>query len=306
VTLAIMMMTISFINTNLNAIKALNTLSTNAKRRDKASQQLASGYKVETSADDPSGYAISQRLSNAILTSNRSQQNIQDGTSLLDVTDGTLGVITDSLQRVRELTIQLASDVNNTNQRAILGQEIRSLLEDIDRQSAASEFNGVKLLNGTATNARIQLGGESNLVSNTIDVTPALANSSSTALGLVATPKTGRWFATSLNDIFNAGTTQLDSSDKALSFLQDVDAALTQVGSQRSRVGAYLNQLNRAFDFLGQYSQNLEASRSRIRDTDVAKASADYTQNNVLTQASTSILTQANSQYEQVLQLLQR
>lgn len=300
-------MPVNFINTNVNALKALKNLRTNTQRTNEAAGQIASGLQVSRSADDASAYSISQRMSNELQGSTRALQNVQDGTSMLEVTEGALSTLTDSLQRVRELAVQLASDSNSIDQRSVIGQEIRSILEDIDRRSAEAQFNGVKLLDGTTTEAKIQIGVGSDTASNTIDLAAAFTNSNSTALKLYGTSYTSppRWSALTLDDIFNNGVTQIDSSDKALLFIQDTDNAITQLNTQRATVGALSNQLQRAADYLDLHLTNLSGSKSRLIDTDIAKASAQFTQAQVLQNAATSILSQANTQNENVLRLLQ-
>jgi flagellin len=297
----------AFINTNVNALRALKTLRLNTQRTNQAAGQIASGYKVARSSDDASAYSISQRMANEIQSSTRAIQNVQDGTSMLDVTEGALSTITDGLQRIRELAVQMASDSNSAQQRGVLAQEVRSIIEDIDRRTAEAQFNGVKLLDGTTTEAKIQAGVGSDPASNTIDIAASFANSSGQALKLYGTAYTTpvRWSALTLNDIFNNGVTQIDSSEKALLFIQDTDAAINQLNAQRATVGAFSNQLQRAGDYLELHVNNLSGSKSRLVDTDVAKASAEYTQAQVLQNAATSILSQANVQNENVLKLLQ-
>lgn len=300
-------MPLNFINTNINALKALKTLQFNTQRTTQAAGQIASGFKVARSSDDASAYSISQRMTNEIQASSRAIQNVQDGTSMLDVTEGALSTVTDGLQRIRELAVQLSSDLNSSEQRGVLAQEIRSIVEDINRRSSEAQFNGVKLLDGTTTEARIQAGIGSDPASNTIDLTTAFANSSGTALKLYGTAYTSpaRWSAMTLDDIYNNGVSQIDSSDKALLFLQDTDNAIKQLNTQRATVGAFSNQLQRAGDYLELHVNNLSGSKSRLVDTDVAKASAEYTQAQVLQNAATAILSQANVQNKNVLQLLQ-
>jgi flagellin len=298
----------AFINTNVNALRALKTLRLNTQRTNQAAGQIASGYKVARSSDDASAYSISQRMANEIQSSTRAIQNVQDGTSMLDVTEGALSTITDGLQRIRELAVQMASDSNSTEQRGALGQEIRSIIEDIDRRTAEAQFNGVKLLDGTTTEAKIQAGVGSDPASNTIDIAASFADADGQALKLYGTAYTTpvRWSALTLDDIFNNGVSQIDSSDKALLFIQDTDNAIKQLNAQRATVGAFSNQLQRAGDYLELHVNNLSGSKSRLVDTDVAKASAEYTQAQVLQNAATSILSQANVQNENVLRLLQQ
>ncbi|MFN7311391.1 MAG: flagellin [Vampirovibrionales bacterium] len=297
-------MPLQFINTNLNAIRSLQTLRLNTARTDNAAQDIASGKKINSSSDDASGYAISQRLSVDILTGQRADQNIQDGLSMLQVTEGSISVMGDNLQRIRELAVQMANDVNGTDQRNSLAKEMRALLDDMNRLSASSQFNGMNVLDGSLLDAKVQIAGGSNLATNTIDILGAFAQLDSTTMGLEAVVDPPRWTPATLNDIFDGTTTQLNSSDRVLSYLGDIDNALTFLNGQRSTIGALSNQLERAGSFVGLSTLNIEASRSRIVDTDIAKASAEYTQAQVLQNAAVSILQQANVSNQAALQLL--
>jgi flagellin len=297
-------MPLQFINTNLNAIRSLQTLRLNTDRTDRAAQHIASGKKINSSADDASGYAISQRLTVDILTGQRADQNIQDGLSMLQVTEGSMSVMGDNLQRVRELAVQMANDVNGTDQRNSLAKEMRALLDDTNRLSIASQFNGMNMLDGSLTDAKVQIAGGSNLSTNTIDIVGAFAQLDTTTMGLEGVVAPPRWTPATLNDIFDGTTTQLNSSDRVLSYLGDIDNALQFLNRQRSTIGALSGQLERAGSFSSLTTLNMQASRSRIVDTDVAKASAEYTQAQVLQNAAVSILQQANVSNQAALQLL--
>jgi len=297
-------MPLQFINTNLNAIRSLQTLRLNTDRTDRAAQHIASGKKINSSADDASGYAISQRLTADILTGQRADQNIQDGLSMLQVAEGSMSVMGDNLQRVRELAVQMANDVNGMDQRNSLAKEMRALLDDTNRLSIASQFNGMNVLDGSLTDAKVQIAGGSNLSTNTIDILGAFAQLDTTTMGLEGVVAPPRWTPATLNDIFDGTTTQLNSSDRVLSYLGDIDNALQFLNGQRSTIGALSNQLERAGNFSGLSTLNIQASRSRIVDTDIAKASAEYTQAQVLQNAAVSILQQANVSNQAALRLL--
>jgi flagellin len=295
------------INTNVQSLNAQRVLGGNVKSLGKSLEKLSSGYRINRASDDAAGLQISEGLRSQIRGSDQANSNVQDGINLLNTTDGGLETITNNLQRVRELAVQMASDSNSTQQRGVLAQEIRSIIEDIDRRTAEAQFNGVKLLDGTTTEARIQIGAGSDTASNTIDISASFANSNGQALKLYGTSYTSpaRWSALTLDDIYNNGVTQIDSSQKALLFIQDTDTAIKQLNAQRATVGAFSNQLQRASDYLELHVNNLSGSKSRLVDTDVAKASAEYTQAQVLQNAATAILSQANVQNENVLKLLQ-
>jgi flagellin len=297
-------MPLQFINTNANAIRSLQTLRVNTARTDKAAQDIASGKKVNRSSDDASAYAIGQRLQVEILTGQRSEQNIQDGLSMLQVTEGSVSVMSDNLQRIRELAVQMANDVNNAEQRTSIAKEMRALLDDTNRLSGASQFNDLKVLDGSLTDAKVQIAGGSNLATSTIDLAGAFAKLDTVSMGLEGVVAPTRWTPATLNDIFDGTTTQLNSSERVLSYLGDIDNALQRVNAQRSSIGALSGQLERAGSFSSLTTLNMQASRSRMMDTDVAKVSAEYTQAQVLQNASVSILQQANISNQAALQLL--
>lgn len=298
-------MSAGIINTNQGSLIALYNLQTNSRRVDKVTAQLGSGVKISRAADDVSGYSIAKTLQTQVRGINRASQNVQDAQGVLEITDSALSTMTDNLQRIRELLVGMASDSNSIDQRNAYAQEVRGLLDDMDRIATATNFNGNNLLDGSATNAFIQIGIRSNATTDAIDITSALAATDSTTLGLVLGPNSGAYI-TSLNDIFNGTTTQLNSSDAVYGYLQDVDTALASLGARRASVGSFQNQLNRAYDYLAQQGTNLDVARSRIEDTDVAAASAELIQAQVLQKAAVSVLSQSNSTNDAVLQLLQQ
>jgi flagellin len=300
------MMTINFVNTNMNAVRALETLRKNNTRASKAAEQIAGGKRLINSGTDPSGWAITQRMGYDIGTQTRARQNIQDGVSMLEVTEGSLSVIGENLQRIRELAVQMASDVNSQVERNHIGKEMRALLEDITRMSDSSKFNEMNVLDGTLLDARVQLNGGSNLALNTLDITSAFVDSDITALGLIAKVAPPRWTPATLNDIFDGTNTQLNSSERVLSYMMDIDEAIKTVNAQRATIGSFSNTLTNTDEYLDLNVANQTISRSRIEDTDVAKVSAEYSQAQVLQNAAVSILGQANNTNESVLQLLQR
>jgi flagellin len=297
-------MTVKFVNSNLNAIKALQTLRTNTNRVDRAAQDIASSKKIRSSADDASGYAIIQNLNFDLLTSQRATQNVQDGLSMLQTTEGSLSVMNDNLQRIRELVVQGASDTYGPEQRTNIAKEMRSLLDEINRMSAAATFNGSNLLDGSLTDAKIQIAGGSSLTGNTIDIVGAFAKIDTTTLGLEGVVDPPRWTPSTLNDIYDGTTTQLTTADRMRSYLKDLDNALSVISNRRGTIGALSNQLEGANEYINNSILNITASRSRLEDTDIAKSSAEYTQAQVLQNAAVSILSQANVSNQAVLQLL--
>lgn len=284
-------------NTNISSLIAQRRLDINHKSLNKSLERLSSGYRINRAADDAAGLTISQNLVSSIRRMQQASRNTLDGVSVLQTAEGSLSVIGDNLQRVRELTVQAANDTNDPVSRQAISNEIQSLLSDIDRIATATNLNGIQLLDGSATNAQLQIGPNSNPVTNTIDLTAALADSRSEGLGLVGAPPLT--FA-DITDI------DLSSSTVATSFLADVDAALQAVNVQRATVGSLQNKLDSVTSNLEQGIENFSSSNSRIRDVDVAAEAAQMTQSQILTEAATTVLSQTNQLPRMILNLLKQ
>lgn len=283
-------------NTNVSSLIAQRSLSRNSTSLQKSLEKLSSGYRINRAADDAAGLTISQNLVSSIRRMQQANRNTQDGVSVLQTAEGSLSVIGDNLQRIRELTVQAANDTNDGVARQSISNEIQSILSDVDRIAASTNLNGIFLLNGTATNAKLQIGGSSNAVTNTIDLSPALTNANSAGVGIVGGTQT---FA-------SVAAISLSSSTLANSFLADVDTALKNVNVQRASIGSFQNKLESVSSNLDQSVENFSASNSRIRDVDIAAETSQMTQSQILTQAATSVLSQTNQLPQMILSLLQK
>ncbi len=273
------------INTNVSAINAQRNLATNGNNLNRSFERLSSGFRINRAADDAAGLQISEGLRSQIRGVNQAINNASDGYNMLSVAEGSLSVIQDNLQRIRELTVQAANDTNGTSQREAITQEIQARMDDIDRIAGAAEFNGNKLLDGSASSFFIQVGAGTDASLDTINIGSALADATATAgLGL--------------------GSVDVSNNSAALSFLTDVDAALSTVGELRATIGSFQNRLDSAINNLAITAENFEAAESRIRNVDVAKESANLTKYQILQQASASILSQANQSPQLALSLL--
>jgi flagellin len=294
------------VNTNVNSLIAHRSLSFNGMRVSKSMEKLASGFRINHAADDAAGLTISENLMGQIRGTKQALKNANDGISILQIAEGSLSVIGENLQRIRELVIQAANDTNSTTQRNAIEEEIRARLNDNDRIANAAQFNGINLLDGTATNALLQIGANSAVATNTVDITTALADARSGLTGL-AVVGAGQTFATvaaiDLNAIVAPATTAGGTNRL---FLDDIDAAITTLTSRRSTIGSLQNQLESVINNLTLAVENFSASNSRIKDLDVAAETATYTQYQILQQASVSILSQANQTPNLALQLLQK
>lgn len=283
-------------NTNITSLIAQHRLDVNSSALRKSLERLSSGQRINRAADDAAGLTISQNLVSSIRRMQQASRNTLDGISVLQTTEGSLSVIGDNLQRVRELTVQAANDTNDAVARQSISNEIRSLLSDIDRIASSTNLNGISLLDGTTTDAQLQIGPNSNPVTNTIDLSLALTDASSLGLGIIGViPKT---FAT-------VAAIDLSTGALATSFLTDVDAALQAVNVQRATVGSLQNKLESVSSNLEYGVENYASSNSRIRDVDMASETALMTQSQILTQAATTVLSQTNELPRMILNLLQ-
>ncbi|MDX2085428.1 MAG: flagellin [Candidatus Melainabacteria bacterium] len=294
------------VNTNVFALNALYTLGGHTNNIDKALERLSSGSRINRSSDDVLDNSQSGVLKAQLRSLEQAQKNTQDGISLLAVVDGSLGVIGEHVQRIRELTVQLANDSYALRERQAMAQEMALLAQDIDRVASAANFNGLALLDGTSTSlGELQVGIGSASIVNTVDVGPALADSRTNALGIIGGPNAGA-FITSINDISNplTGTTQLTDNGQATLFLQDLDLALNTLYNRRATVGALSNQLQDVNQSLSEANINVSAFHSVLRDADIAAEMSVLTQSRILEEASSMILNQANQQRNAVQQLL--
>jgi flagellin len=275
------------INTNVSSLNAQRHLSLNTINLHKTMEKLASGFRINKAADDAAGLQISETLRAQIRGSQKALDNVQDGVSILNMMDGAMSTITENIQRMRELAVQAANDTLASTQRSAIKLELDQLALDITRVSDATDFNGVKVLNGSmASNFFIQVGPNAN---NTVDRIDMAAGN--TFADIDAT-------ALAVNNLI---VTDNANSQTTISTL---DAALATVNGRRATVGALTNRLQSAATNLQVNIENLSAAESRIRNVDVAKESAQLSRNQILQQASSTILAQANQSPQIALSLL--
>jgi flagellin len=269
------------INTNIMAIDTYRNYSINNNNVSNAVSKLSSGYAINSASDDAAGLAISEKMRAQIRGLDTASKNSEDAVSLMQTAEGALDESQSILQRMRELSVQSSSDTNDdTVDRAALDEEFGQLKNELDDISSKTQFNGTNLLDGTYTGKIVQTGSNQG---DTLSIT--LDSSSSSALGVDS----------------STVATQSDASDA----ITAVNTAINTLSTQRSYIGALENRLNDKISNLNTSSENLSAAESRIRDVDMASEMTTYTQNNILVQASTAMLAQANSQPQAVLKLLQ-
>ncbi len=272
------------INTNTQSIAAQRNLNLNHDAQNKSLEKLASGTRIVRAADDAAGLAISEKLKAHIRSMRQAERNANDGISLVQVAEGGMNEVGNILTRMRELSIQSASDTIGDVERGFINKEIKGLKEEIDRIALSTEFNGKKLLDGNAETLDIQVGIKNNDFEDRFKFNAKALTSTLAALGV--------------SDVDNATK---EGSQRNLEML---DGAITKINENRSELGALQNRLQSTINNLGIYRENLAAANSRIRDTDVAEETSDLTRNNILTQATISVLGQANANSQMALKLL--
>ena len=273
------------VNTNVGALQAYNALSHNQAMQQSAMEKLSTGLRINKAADDAAGLAISQGLTSQINGMGVAVRNAQDGINLAQIADGALGTSQSILQRMRDLAVQAANDTNDSGARSDIQAEMDKLATTLDNIASGTKFGTKTLLDGslTATSAlNFQVGaGTSATDSVSLSLSAATSNGLG-ASGLSATTVSG-----------------------AKAAIDKIDAAIQAVSTQRANIGAFQNQMNYTITNLQSTIQNVSASRSNITDADLATEVTTMTQAQILAQASTSMLSQANSAPQAVLKLLQ-
>lgn len=272
------------IATNVQSLAAQRFLVNNNHAQGKSLERLSSGSRINHAADDAAGMAISEKLKANIRSMKQATRNANDGISLVQVAEGALNEVGNILIRMRELSIQSASDTIGPTERSFVDKEVQHLKSEIDRISGSTEFNGTKLLNGTSAPLDLQIGVNND---SFLDRFQFDTNAQVTTLAALG--------------IENVSTMGKESSQQNLAML---DGAITKVSENRASLGALQNRLSSSINNLMIYRENLESANSRIRDTDMADETSELAKNNILTQATISVLGQANQNQAVALKLL--
>jgi flagellin len=294
----------SVINTNVKSLVAQNALTTNNRSLSKAMEQLSTGKRINTAADDAAGLAITNKMTAQIRGLNQAVRNANDAISMIQTAEGAVQEITNMLQRMRELAVQASNDTYSYEDRLSLEKEYVQLYDEIDRISSNSQWNGMSLFSvsnlsaggvGVAGVATFQVGANSNTSAANFTITVAFKGVNASAIGLTSVGATPSAIAPVLFNGFSA--TQ--------GIISEVDAALSYIDEFRADLGAKINRLTYAADNLTNISMNTSASKSRIEDTDYGATTAELARSQIIAQAATAMLAQANQQPQAVLQLLQ-
>jgi flagellin len=272
------------INTNIAANNAYRNLNNTQSDLSKSLEKLSSGLRINRAADDAAGLAISQGLKSQVGGLTVAARNAQDGISVVQTAEGQLTEVHSILQRVRDLAVQAGNDSNNTDSRAAIKTEVDQLQKELTRISGDANFNGINLLDGSNATLTFQVGAGSVAANDQIDVDLTGANVSTVATAV--------------------GALTFDTAANALTSIAALDTQITSVSTARANLGAVQNRFESTIRSLNVSKENLSAASSRITDTDMAEEMVKYTRSNILSQAGTAMLAQANQSNQGVLQLL--
>ena len=257
------------INTNTQSIAAQRNLGVNQAEQNKSLEKVSSGSRINKAADDAAGL---------------DQRNAQDGISMIQTAEGAMSEVGNILIRMRELSIQAASDTIRDEERGFVDKEVQALKSEISRIAQSTEYNGTKILNGESGTLEIQVGLNNNPDEDRFQYDRSQANTTVDRLGI--------------SDVSTA------SKENSQNNLASLDTAIKQVSENRSAMGALQNRMQSAFAHMQTYEENLSGARSRIIDTDMASETAELTKRNILSQAGTSVLSQANQNGMLALKLI--
>ena len=280
------------INHNISSMFASRMESLNNSTLQSSMEKLSSGERINKAGNDASGLAVSEKMRSQIRGLNQASRNIGDAVSFIQVSEGYLTETTDILQRIRELAVQSANGIFSDEDRAQVAVEVSQLVAEVDRIASSAQFNGMNLLTGRFSRnsdivMQFQIGA--NVDQN---IRAYIGTMTATALGLKGMQGE------------EANIISIGSPDEANQTLSTIDEALKNVNKQRADLGAYQNRMEMAQKGIDIAAENTQAAESRIRDTDMASEMVEYTKNQILSQVSTAMISQANSQSSNVLALL--
>ncbi|OHD80890.1 MAG: flagellin [Spirochaetes bacterium RIFOXYC1_FULL_54_7] len=279
------------INHNMSAMYANRTLGNTQNALNNNIEKLSSGQRINKAGDDASGLAVSEKLRSQIRGLNQAQKNIENGVSFIQATEGFLHGTQDILHRLRELSVQSSNGIYTAEDRMQIQVEVSQLVDEINRIASHAQFNGMNILTGrfsTDGNQVMQLQVGANMDQN-----------ERIFIGTMTAQALGLQGAQGTNEMISISTPE--EANKAIG---NLDAALKAVSKQRADLGAYQNRFEMASKGVAVAAENLQASESRIRDTDMAAQMVDFVKNQILSQAGGAMLAQANTRSQSVLQLL--
>ena len=273
------------IATNIQSLSSQRALNTNREGQNRSLEKLSAGERITRAGDDAAGLAISEKLKAEIRSLRQANRNANDGISLIQTAEGGANEIQNILIRLRELSMQSATDTVGDVERGFTDKEVQNLVSEVQRISQVTTFNGKALLNGTGENLEFQVGTHNKPTEDRMIYDTRSADATTEHLGL-------------------AGMTVIKKED-AQGNLAKIDEAIRMLNDNRAGFGALQNRLQSTINNLSIADENLSAANSRIRDVDVASESAELTKKNILMQAGVSMLAQANSNGMMALKLIQ-
>ena len=280
------------INHNMSSLYADRVLNISNDSITKNMEKLSSGERINRAGDDASGLAVSEKMRSQIRGLNQASKNIMNGVSFIQTTEGCLQETTDILQRVRELAVQSANGIYSDEDRMQIQVEVSQLVAEVDRIASQAQFNGMNMLTG-------RFGQEGGAIMQ-IQVGANVDQNTRVYIGTMTATSLGLKGAQGSEEGISIAT-----PESANLVIATIDEALKNVNKQRADLGAYQNRFEMAAKGVNIAAENTQAAESRIRDTDMASEMVEYTKNQILTQAGTAMLAQANSQSQTVLGLLQ-
>jgi len=291
------------INHNISAMTTQSSMYKVNRDMSKSLERLSTGLRINTAADDAAGLGVSENLRTQVKGTAQAMRNAQDGIAAISTAEGAANEISDILQRMRELAVQSSNDTLTSTERAYTNQEYQQLISEIDRIAEVTNYNGMKLISSSGTNAndRFGIGGTGGTGSSLwIDANSSYGNDSITIT--IDTLTTAELGSGSGGDAVNE--TFLTSQTAANAAIISLDEAIDSVNTMRSNMGAFVNRLEHAINNLTVSNTNQQSAESLIRDADFAKESSQFTRNQILSQSGTSMLAQANQVPQNVLSLL--
>ncbi len=277
------------INHNISALNAWKTLRSTDNNMSKSLEKLSSGLRINRAADDAAGLAISEKMRGQIKGLNQAVRNAQDGISMIQTAEGALNETHSILQRMRELAVQASNDTNITSDRVKIEEELTKLQTELTRIGNDTEFNTQNLLDGTFSAKKIHIGANTGQ-----NISLTINDMRATALKVTA----------AAINIAGTGVVGTAAQSKADDLIGTLDTAISTVSTERAKLGAYQNRLEHTIANLETANENLTAAESRVRDVDMASEMMSFTKQQILMQAGTAMMAQANQKPQSVLQLL--
>lgn len=272
------------ISTNVTAQKSQRSLNDSTLSQADALEKLSSGSRINSAGADAAGLAISEKLKGSIRSLTQAKRNANDGISLVQTAEGSLNEMSNIMIRLRELSVQAASDTIGTEERSYTNLEFQSLIQEVDRIAKVTNFNGTNLLDGNREPLEFQVGINNHPVNDRLVYDRSRQNASSESLGLLGL--------------------EIATKESAQDNLSVLDKAISSINGQRADLGALQNRLGSTIRNLSIQNENLSAANSRIRDADFAEVSSELVKQGILNQAGVSVLSQANSSQMGALKLI--